>query len=464
MLSNTREDVAAAFDAITADVDRALALSFDVLTTSDRLSLLERIETVCRRLTALEQPLIGELTHADLNELGGKLPWALADRMRITRADARRRIAETADLGDRRALDGQPLDPVLPHTAAAARAGLISRAHIQIIREFWHHLPHDLHPDLAANAEKHLAKLATQYRPDELAKLADHLADCLNPDGLFSDVDRARRRTLTLGKQDADGMSALTGTLSPTARATLDAVLARWAAPGMCNPADETPCLDGTPSQQAIDNDARSAGQRNHDALEALGRSMLASGQLGQHNGLPASIVVSTTLAELEAAPRTEHSGGAKAHTAGGTWLPMSDVLKLAAAAHHYLAVFDGAKPLALYHAKRLANPAQRLLLYATERGCSHPNCSVPANLTEVHHVTPYAERPRTHADELTLRCGPHHRILDDGWVTRKNEAGETETIPPAHLDRGQPRVNRYHHPEKLLHETGGEDEDDEDP
>jgi hypothetical protein len=40
-----------------------------------------------------------------------------------------------------------------------------------------------------------------------LSKLADKLTDCLNPDGDFSDDDRARRRGLTLGKQDIDGLA-----------------------------------------------------------------------------------------------------------------------------------------------------------------------------------------------------------------------------------------------------------------
>ena len=33
---------------------------------------------------------------------------------------------------------------------------------------------------------------------------------------------------------------------------------------------------------------------------KAMDRAVLASGKLGQHNGLPVSIIVSTTLAELE--------------------------------------------------------------------------------------------------------------------------------------------------------------------
>ncbi|MEZ0354657.1 DUF222 domain-containing protein, partial [Mycobacterium sp. pR1184] len=102
-------------------------------------------------------------------------------------------------------------------------------------------------------------RLATQYRPDQLAGFAAHLADLLNPDGNYTDTDRARRRGLTLGNQQPDGMSALSGWLTPEARATLEAVLAKLAAPGMCNPDDHTPCIDGAPSQQAIDGDPRSA-------------------------------------------------------------------------------------------------------------------------------------------------------------------------------------------------------------
>ena len=138
----------------------------------------------------------------------------------------------------------------------------------------------------------------------------------INPDGEFSDIDRARRRHLIIGKQEADGMSKIRGLLDPEARATLDAVYAKWAGPGMCNPEDDAPCVDGTPSEAHIQNDQRSPAQRNHDALKAMGRNVLASGELGKHNGLPCTIVVSTTLRELESAQ-------GYAVTGGGTLLPL---------------------------------------------------------------------------------------------------------------------------------------------
>jgi hypothetical protein len=143
-----------------------------------------------------------------------------------------------------------------------------------------------------------------------------------------------RKRTITLGPQGVDGMSKLTGWVDPQWRATVEPILAKLAAPGMGNPDDDTPCVTGTPSQAQIDADARSLGQRTHDAFTAIGRSVLSSGELGQHNGLPVTVIVSTTLQELE-------SGRGSAVTGGGSLLPMADVIRMASHAHHYLAVFD---------------------------------------------------------------------------------------------------------------------------
>jgi hypothetical protein len=453
MRSSSREEIVDVFDALEADYKRALDLTFDVLTTPERLRVLERWEQMRRWQPAVEHALINQLAEqADPTELGGKLPSALADRLRISRAEASRRIQEAADLGQRRALNGEQLPPVLPATAEAQRNGDIGAGHVAVIRSFWHRLPDFVDIETRAKAEAQLARLAGEHRPDELAKLADRLTDCLHPDGDFTDVDRAKRRGITIGKQDLDGMSPISGYLTPEARATIDAVFAKLAAPGLCNSADDEPCVSGTPSQAAIQGDTRTAAQRNHDALLAAARALLASGELGQHNGLPASIIVTTTLQELEA-------GAGKALTGGGTLLPMSHVIRLATHAHHYLAIFDGGKALALYHTKRLASPAQRIVLYAKDRGCSFPGCSVPGYLCEVHHCNRYATNPVTDVNDLTFGCGPNHKLAEQGWTTRKNALGDTEWIPPPHLDRGQPRVNTFHHPEKLLRDDDGDDE-----
>ncbi len=451
MGASSREEIVEVFDALDDDLDRLCGVSFDVFTTPERLRALQRLERVARRLRAPEHVLINQLdAQASPEELGGSLRSGLADRLRITTAEAGRRIEEAKELGERRALSGETLAPRLSATAAGQREGLIGDGHVKVIRSFFAHLPDEIDVFTRQAAEADLARKAAGYRPDDLAKYAQRLMDWLHPDGEFSDAERARKRGIRLGKQEFDGMSRLSGLVTPELRAALEAALAKLAAPGACNPDDETPVVDATPEKAAARRDTRSAAQRNHDALLAVLRGLLASGELGQHNGLPVSIVAMTTLQDLEAA-------AGKALTAGGTLVPMSDVIRWAGHAHHYLAIFDQGRSLALYHTKRLASPAQRIMLYAKDRGCTKPGCDAPAYHSQVHHVKGWQPTRRTDIDHLTLACGPHNRLAEKGWTTRTNARGDTEWLPPPHLDHGQPRTNGYHHPERLLR-----DDDDE--
>ncbi|BCP01509.1 HNH endonuclease signature motif containing protein [Mycobacterium intracellulare] len=452
MSSTGLPDVDAVFDALDAEVDRACALVLDALTVQQQLAVLERCERLRRRIPVIEHPLLNSLARqVPSQDLGGGLSHALTERILISRHEASRRIKEAADLGQRHGLTGEPLPPVLAATAAAQRAGDLGAGQVAVIRKFCHQLPGWVSAAAREFAEAQLAGFGTQFGPEHLKELARGLTDALNPDGIFTDEDRARSRGVTLGNQRPDGMSELRGLITPELRATFEAVEAKLGAPGMCNPLDDIPCVEGTPSQAAIDGDTRSKAQRGHDALLAALRGLLASGELGQHNGLPASIIVTTTLAELEAA-------AGRALTGGGTILPMSEVIRLARHAHHYLAIFDKGKALALYHTKRLASPGQRIVLYAKDRGCTAPGCTVSGYYCEVHHTTDYATCHSTDINQLTFACGPHHRMLNPGgWTTRKNAKGETEWKPPPHLERNRPRTNTFHHPEKLLRD----DDDD---
>src|SRR5258708_26313705 len=91
-----------------------------------------------------------------------------------------------------------------------------------------------------------------------------------------------------------------------------------------------------------------------------MGRCVLACGQLGQHTGLPATIIVPTTLQELEA-------GCGQAVTATGSLLPMPTVIRLASHAYHYLTIFDKdtGRALHLGRTRRIASADQRIVLHA---------------------------------------------------------------------------------------------------
>ena len=211
---------------------------------------------------------------------------------------------------------------------------------------------------------------------------------------------------------------------------------------------ESAPVDDHDPLPDPRGSDTRTEEQRNHDALEALARRALESGELGLHNGLPATVIVSTSLQELL-------RGAGAAVTGGGSLLPMRDLIRLAANAYHYLYVFDEHTGQSLYlgRAKRLANAAQRIVLHARDRGCTRPGCTAPGYWCQVHHaVADWKNDGQTNVDDLTFACGLDNRLVEKtDWTTRKNNKNQTEWIPPPDLDTGQHRVNGYHHPERYL-------------
>ncbi|OBF37384.1 hypothetical protein A5724_11750 [Mycobacterium sp. ACS1612] len=426
-------------------------LDFTALSGPEALAIQTRLEQNYRRQPAVDHKLIHHLTTQSTPKALGATSWpkVLCTALRITEAEANRRITQAELLGPRTALTGEPLAPAWPNVAAAQARGQISAEHVAVIEKFFDTLPRCIDAHTRGLVEADLARIATGLGPTELRVAAKRLATLLDQDGeLPDDADRARRRYLKLHTQDARGMTRIEGLLDPQGAATLEAVLATLGAPGMCNPDDANPRVDGQPSQDAVQRDTRTTGQRHHDALTAMGRAVLASGQLGQHNGLPATIIISAALQDLQAAAGV-------GVTAAGTLVPMRDVIALAAQAHHYLVIYDKhtRQPLYCGRAKRFATPGQRIVLHAMDRGCTRPGCTVPGYWCQVHHVDGWiADHGETNIDTLTLACGPDNRAVEDqGWTTRKRADGRTEWIPPPHLDTGQTRINNYHHPDRYL-------------
>ncbi|WP_205877467.1 HNH endonuclease signature motif containing protein [Mycobacterium camsae] len=445
-------EVVAAFDALDAAVAALGELHHRLSDPVVRCRALERLETSRRCQAVISHDIIHSLASEDPADIGGPAHQVIADWCRISYTEARRRIRDAAQLAPRPTLTGQQLPPELPATAEQWRQGMLDAQHLRVIQTFVRDLPTDTPVAVLEQAEHLLAHHATQLRPDQLDKAAKRAAVLINPDGKFSDRDRARQRSFTFKPQRADGMSEASLVATPELRALIEAWLAHFAAPGMCNPADENPCLSGQPPEEIATTDTRTPGQRQHDALLTLLRAHLGNPILGQHNGLPVSVVVTTTLQELTTATGT-------GVTAGGTVIPMRDLITMAARAHHYLAVFDGHsnRPLYLGRARRIASPDQRLALFAAERGCTYPGCDVAADKCEVHHLNEWANGGPTDITNLTLACPGNHKLIGKGWSTTKLGNHRTAWTPPPRFDRGGPRTNNFHHPERLLADNDDE-------
>ena len=257
-------------------------------------------------------------------------------------------------------------------------------------------------------AERVLVRHAREQDSTFVTAIGVEITDCLNP----------------------DGMSKLTGWLDPEARAYVEAVTAA-VRPGRHLP-------DG-----AEEHDNRSPEQRCHDGVKLGLKAAVASGALGQHRGLPVTVIVTTTLSELEQAAGWARTGGTGR-------LPMRDVIRMAGEAIHYLAVFEdhSQRPLYLGRAKRLATADHRIICYARDRGCTKPDCFAQGYHCEVHHTREWSAGGPTDADNLYFGCGGDHTMASDGsYTTTVTEDGRVAWSNGT----GSPRVNDVHHPERLL-------------
>src|SRR5258705_1435640 len=274
--ASDREEILAAYAEWESANAKVAALSLDVLTHTELLELQHRREVVARSVPAVDHQIINRMAiEADPKALGGtNLADVLSTRLRISKGEAKRRIKQAELLGPRQAMTGEPLAPKLANTAAAQARGQIGSEHVRIIEKFFADLPGHTDGHTRELAEADLARIATGLGPVQFKQAADRLAFLLNQDGdLPDDAERARRRYLTIDKQGIDGMSRIYGLIDPECRATVEAVLAKWAAPGMCNPDDEAPCVDGEPSKEAVQGDAGPQGQPNQDRPKAHGLS-----------------------------------------------------------------------------------------------------------------------------------------------------------------------------------------------
>lgn len=78
-MCSTREEITEAFASLATALSRVLGLTFDALTTPERLALLEHCETARRQLPSVEHTLINQIGEQSTEEeLGGKLGLTLS--------------------------------------------------------------------------------------------------------------------------------------------------------------------------------------------------------------------------------------------------------------------------------------------------------------------------------------------------------------------------------------------------
>ena len=489
----SRDTVQHALSDRAASVKALLDADFTVFDTAELLAIQSERELRARAEAMIDHRIQAALMdRATPHEIGGK-SWidVLATRMRISRTEAARRVRDAEVLGPRHAMNGEVLAPVLPACATALAEGSIACEHIAVVRATLKSASGRMSGSELAQLEASLVAAAKTTSPETLKEAATRVLYKLNQDGDGPDMAR-HRRGMTLGAQDADGLVRITGWVDAELAAYLGTALEVWGRPGINNPDDPEPKLnpDPNPLDEVVPEadpagdvepadaegeeapadttgggedprpadfgaladlatgDTRTRAQRHHDALKAILRDALMAKNLGQHNGIPVTVVVSTTLAEWQ-------SGAGLATTSAGTRMPIRDVIRLAEHAYHYLLVYrhHTAEPLYLGRTKRLANKAQRLVMISRDRGCTMPGCpAAGADCQGMHAELDWEAGGRTDITGLGLGCGWDNRLAyETGWTNSIDANGRIHWHPPPLLDTGQPTLNYFHHPEDLL-------------
>ncbi|WP_353107722.1 DUF222 domain-containing protein [Gordonia sp. (in: high G+C Gram-positive bacteria)] len=297
-------------------------------------------------LARLQDAVAEKLARVSLDGLSNR---ELLDVVQDVERSHRRRRDASAGLIPMFAFTGEKLDSPLPATAAAVADGDLSLEHVTEIVAMVENIPAAIPAEDKARAEAQLAEVARTLTPEGTRTAGKRILAHLDPDGeLTDDADRARTRGVTLAPQDRRLMSAISARLTPAARAKLEALLVLWAAPGMNNPDDpQSPSgaattVDPAALAAARERDTRTQAQRNHDAPDAMWTVLLEAGGLGESTGLPAHLVVTAALGDLE-------SRSGVAVTATGTRMPVKDLVEIAADATPWLEVFGDASSQVLY-------------------------------------------------------------------------------------------------------------------
>ena len=363
--------------------------------------LLAELRTLETCMNSVWAEMLSVVAEVDSRGIAGKEGYRTTVELvraltRVPRGEARARVAAAGEVLSGRALDGAPVPPRLPQTAAAVAEGAIGAADVAVIRSVLARIPAHVGAEQRAQVEAELARHARTLDARQLAVLGRRMLDYLDPDGPPppDEPDTCRR----LSFADRDGGVELSGWLDREAAEIVRAALSPLAAP---RPATDT------------EVDLRSPAQRDADALVELAQRALVGGELPSEGGEHPQVVVTVSL------PVLQGRIGCASLAFGG---PVNaDVARRIACDAQLIPVVLGARgePLDIGRASHTVPVAIRRAVVVRDIGCTFPGCSVPARWCDVHHVRHWADGGSTSLANCVLLCGRHHRFIHHSRADR---------------------------------------------
>ena len=175
------------------------------------------LESIARTVYAAQIRFAGEV---DDTALADQLSVSstrvlLRNTLRISSGDAAARVRAAKLLLWSEPITGGQIPAALPQVAAALDDGAIGEGHVSVITQAVKAWPKTLDADVWTSAEQLLVDTARDCDPGEVSKVAQHLANMLDPDGNEpDDAEPECRMELHLGRRNPrTGLIPLNGML-----------------------------------------------------------------------------------------------------------------------------------------------------------------------------------------------------------------------------------------------------------
>ena len=401
------------------------------LTSAEALELVTAAHAMAGRMQALaaQAAAYAEATAAADFETGAPLASWLSASTRLTRREAKKLISQGSDLAS------------FPDLAAATASGEVLFEQATAIAGVLTKLPNDLSSQQVRDAEATMIGFAREHDSYQLARLAGHLLETIDPDTAEQREAKAIDRQLrtaraarTLGfYPDGNGSVFIRGQLPSLAAEPLIKLVDAYA-----QQQRRTDAELADPNAEYLTN-----GMRRADALCALVAQHQRQASAPSCGGDRPRVVVTmhydTLLAACIAAgalrpdgsrlPATQPTAPGQPHgptttvTAfgargelleSGTPINAGDLRRLACDADVLPIILGGdSEILDVGRAQRLVTPTLRAALTLRDKGCVFPGCHTPAAACHAHHLTPWSAGGSTSIQNLALVCAHHHGLVE---------------------------------------------------
>lgn len=409
----------------------------------------------------------------------------LRSLLRISAAEARRRLALAENLLPGRSLTGQTIQPRYGEVAAAFASGSMASRPATTITMALERVRPLCSAEAAADMEHALTMTAGENDADFLARIARRWTDAIDQDGTEPSEEALRHLQGAFLRKPKHGLQHLEIFATQDQYEHLVTVMNTAANPrtrtaqgpgpgdkqvdvagegGLTNGLANDP--PGGSRDDAASLDRRTRAQKLLDGLLGACKIALATGALpaagGQRPQIMATIDHRDLLASLKEAGRQYRqpaflgqsgqpgrSGVLQRGTGNFTFtgpVASATLRKIACDADIIPVVLGGeGQVLDIGRASRIFPAHLRKAITARDKGCAFPSCTMPAPWCEAHHIEYWSRGGSTSTNNGVLLCSHHHHLIHKEEWHIQVQAGVPWFIPPPHIDpRQKARRNHY--------------------